>query len=332
MTWRGVPWAVGPDVPQARTLAYYAGRGDEGVGAPGDCAVVAADVPDDTLTVRPGVVGMLARYAGGAGQAYVAQNTDEAPETVTVTPTGAGVTRRDLIAVIVEDPAFAGQPDPPDPALGPYVRTVVYEGVPVGTEKLADVDADQAGLALALVTLPPSTSTVLPEHLTDLRRLPAARSARETRLLTLPDVADVNLVSGAYVRFPTDAGWDVDVPWWAVRAILEVTVTGTKVSNDSDPAGSWDGRARARLGTLTPEDETWLWPPAPPADTTIPYSFVVGGTVDVPAAMRGTTQTLEVQAYRVENTGNVQLARGRGTSVLASVTFLEDVSIDTFEA
>lgn len=339
MTWQGVPWALGawtvngvsgtPQTPAeaARVVAYQALGGGEGPAAAGDCAVVPLDVPGGAVNIRPGTVGILNRFPGGSGQAYVARNVGS--DQVNITATGSGGGRTDLIAVIIEDPQYAGQPTPADGATGPYVRTAVYEGVGANVTKLSDVDANQSGYALARVTLPASTGTVQASHITDLRSLPNPRTRQETKILNIGNQADVVEQAGAYERFPQQAGWTVRVPSWAVRVHLELYVSGIRVKNDADAAGDWKGKARAKLGSVV-TDDVELNPTPPDANKTDTFTYMAAGDLPVPGAIRGTDQTLEAQAFKVSSSSGVTVSQGWGTTVVAKATFHEDASTDSF--
>lgn len=334
MTWQGVPWAIGTHVggtPQtpaeaARALAYHAFDGAEGPAAAGDCRVLALAVPGPSVRIMPGTVAILNRFPGGAGQAYLVRQPEE--EVVPITATGAGGGRTDLVAVVVEDPQYAGQPTPPDAANGPYVRTVVYEGVAADTTRLDQVDADQSGYALARVTLPVSTGTVQTAHITDLRSLAKPKTQQVTKLLSIGAQADVLNTAAAYERFP-EASWAIPVPSWAVKAHLELYVAGVRVSNDATEGGNWTGKGRLKLGSVVTQDVE-LNPTPPAANQKDTFTYVAAGEFAIPAGMRGTTQTLEPQAHRTGSTSGVTVAQGWGTTVVAKVTFYEDVSLDSF--
>jgi hypothetical protein len=335
MTFQGVPWAIGlhaggqPKVPveAGRGLAYLALGGNEGPVAAGDCAVVPLSTPAGGVIIRAGGLGILNRFPGGTGQAYYARN--DADHQVTIGPT-SGAGRTDLVAVIVEDPQYAGQPAPADAANGPYVRVVVYTGVAGTVTRLSEVAPNQSGYALARVTLPAATSAVQASHITDLRSIPNPKTFPITKILNLPDGADTVLTSASYTRFPVGASWAIPVPKWAVKANLELYASGVRVGNDATATGNWTGRARLKLGTLVTAD-TELNPAPPDANRLDTFSYMAAaGDLTVPAAIRGTTQTLEAQALRLVTGSGVTVAEGYGTTIVAKVTFYEDVSTDAF--
>lgn len=334
MTWDGVPLAIGGGaVTQAETfrlVGYLAAR-TEGVVTTGDCAVLPLAVPAAAVQVMPGGVAVLNRAADpvdGGQQMYVCRNPEA--ETVALTPTSSGAGRTDLVAVVVRDPQYPGQPLPASIPDGPYVKTVVYEGVDVGTTTLADVDPDQAGYALALVTRPASTGTVLASHITDLRTIPNARVGGVTRIINLPNQSDAVLSGTAWRNFPAAASWTVNVPAWAVKVHLELYAAGVRVTNDNTAAGQWTGRARVILGDVVGV-ATELNPgiPSARADT---FSYLTGGEYDVPKAMRGKPAVLRSQATRDTSASSVRVAEGFGTTIICKATFYEAASADYWEA
>lgn len=335
----GIPWAIGawqvgevsgnPETPAetARAIAYQALAGAEGPAAPGDMAVRALDVPAASVLVRKGTVGSLNRFPGGAGQAYLSIN--DADEIVPVPDTTGAGGRTDLVALVVEDPTYPDQPLPPDGTLGPYERFVVYEGVDANTRHLSQVDAGQSGYALARITRGAGQSTVQPGDITDLRKLANPKTRQETKLLNIGNQADVANTNAAYERFPQQAGWDIDVPSWAVRVHLELYVSGVRVKNDGDAAGDWKGKGRVKLGSVVSQDVE-LNPTPPDANRTDTFTYIAAIDAAVPAAMRGGTSTLEAQARRDVSSSGVSVNQGWGTTVVAKATFYEDASTDAF--
>lgn len=332
--WQGVPWAIGthpggsPQTPAeaARALAAEALGGKEGPAGPGDLAVVAFGVPGGGVTVRKGTVGILNRFPGGYGQAYVARNVSD--DNVSITGTGAGAGRTDLIAVVVEDPQYPGQPTPEDAAFGPYVRTKVYTDVAANVKTLADVDPNQSGIALARVTLPPSTWAVQTSHIKDLRALPNPRSTTIKRSLNVGDKNSFDTVNFAgFERFPQAASWTITVPLWATEVQLDLRVVNARVTNDGTNAGHFRGKARVKLGPLV-SDEVILDPDIPDANRGNRVGYSVSGEVPVTQALRGTDLLLEAQAQLISSGSGVVVREGAGTSVHVEIRFIEAPNTD----
>lgn len=344
MTWQSVPWAVGGGalvpVEAGRLLAYYAIGGLEGEGpaGPGDCAVLQTAAASGQVRIMPGAVGCLNRMADpltGGQQAYLARQPET--ELVTVPATG-GSARTDVVAVVIEDPQYAGQAPPTDIQVGPYVKTVLYTNVSATARNLADVDPGQAGYALARITRPANTTTVTQAHITDLRAIPNPRTRQVTKMTNLPDGSNQNLTSVTMVTFPSSAAFNVEVPRWAVKAHLELYVSGARILNtktsdpdsDADDNGNFVAHARCKLGAIiTPTVE--VNPATPTHSRGDTFTYAVAGEVAVPAAMRGTTQTLEAQALRSSFTAGIEVRSGWGTTVIAKVTFFEEAATDAWE-
>lgn len=349
MTWQGVAWAIGGGalvpVETARLLAYLAigGMEGEGVVGPGDCAVLPQVAPNASVRIMPGAIGVLNRMADpltGGQQAYLCRQpyTQDNPwEDVPIVPTG-GSSRTDIVAVIVEDPQYAGQSAPAEIQNGPYVKTVVYSGVSSGVTTLAQIDPGQAGYALARITLPAGTSQVTAAHITDLRQIPNPRTRQETKLLNCPSGTNQLLTSVSGTTFPSQASWNVAVPKWAVRAHLELYVAGVKIRNtkardpdsDADDTGNWLGSARLAVGSIT-TDPTEVNPNVPQAQQGDTFTWISAGEVAVPKALRGTTQQMHPVALRGAFSAGIEVRAEWGTTVIAKVTWFEDIASDAWE-
>ena len=329
MTLQGVPWAIGGGalipVEALRLVGFVAAGGREGVIGPGSLQVLPLNVPGAGVRVMPGSAAVLNRNSGGGQQAYLVRNPDEA--TVTVPATGSGSGRTDLVAVVVEDPQYTDQPSPTASggtvANGPYTRIRVYQSVAGTPSKLSDVDPAATGYALARYTLGASDGTIEAADIVDLREVPRAQVGGLSRILTVPNgAASETLTSTAYVTFPAGATWQVPVPAWAIRATLELDAL-LKVSDDATEGGNVRGHVKLTLGTVeTPAadyDES-----TPGANKTNTFPVMAGGDVTIPAAMRGTTQTLKMQAHlSVAATGGMTVRSSAGTVVRARVTYYE---------
>lgn len=340
MTWQGVPWFIGggaqhpPEV--ARLLAHIASGGAEGVIGAGDLQVRALNVPGAGIRVMPGAGVLQSKFAGAGQQAYLVRNPDE--DVVMVAATGSSGGRTDLVAVIVEDPQYAGQPVPASIEDGPYVRTRVYTNVSAvvktmtSEQAMALVAPGQTGYALAAYTLGDSDGTIEQADIVDLRGKPTPRTQVHTRMLNLPGAA-VNTVLGfaAMATFPAEAHWDIPVPTWAVKVALELQASGIEVTEDGTLGGDWQGTARVALGALVTEESEVRPSPPKQAGNTDTFGYLCAGEVKVPVAMRGTTQTLAAQAMRVASSGGVTVRSTWGTTVVVRVTFTEDVDSTFWE-
>lgn len=235
----------------ARRLVYASTNGAEGVGGVNDLKVLPLAVPGQGVSVAVGSALIRSRYVGGETQTYM--GTVYQQETVSVTPTGSGSGRSDLIVMRIEDPFAAGSPyNPPleaDIPLAPYVYIRVISGVPANTTKLQSVagHANDTGIALARIDYPASTGTVTAGMIVDLRKV--AQPRRSEVVYARPRIAsdDTNqrfltgLTSNGGEVFPGGAGspneFRVFVPEWATRMVIDAR--WMTVTYKNNPFGSF---------------------------------------------------------------------------------------------
>lgn len=322
MTLEGVPWMVGSGAQHSaevgRLLAYAAVGGAEGVVGPGDFKVTASDTPDGNVNIAAGGLAVLNAFPDGGQQAYLLRNSDTI--TQAMTPQGAGGTRYDLVCILVEDPQYAGQPNPPDVADGPYVRVAVYEDVSSTTKALSEVDPGQSGYALARVAFSASDGTVTNAEITDLRQLVQPRRKEVTRIIS---PVGTTALPGSLGTTPVGASWNIDVPEWATRVILEGLWASVQMVDTSSGAGNALGGCRVQLGTLN--TQTTLWQADANASNK-PVTQVMAAAEDlaVPDAMRGSTQSLTAQMSKTGGSGMTAQCT-QYTTATVKATFYEDV-------
>lgn len=317
----GVPWFIGgddaehgPDV--ARMLAYLAANGQEGVVAPGDLKVSQLDVPGGGVKIAAGGASILNRLA--SQQAYTVRNPNADTDSVKVAATGSGATRADLVAVIVDNPNVDGNAQTPDdPVHGPYCRFDIIPNVPAGTRRLQDVPGQEgtSGFALSRIDMPKSSGTVTNALITDLRKMGNPK-VQPQKVIGPAATAGSKLLGTAYSFWP-DNSYQVDVPDWATHMIAEVRFVGGQTT------GRTIGQLRLVLGSgsdLYPFGEyTYNYPdPGQQARPTI----WAADELKLPAAVRGTTQTLRMQGNRsAASAGNLFTADA--TQYIADVQFVQ---------
>lgn len=313
MSWDSVPWFIGggaqhsPEV--ARLLAYASTSGAEGIVEPGDLKVSALSVPGGAVNIAPGAALIRNRATGGNQQTYVARNPVQ--DSVQIAATG-GAKRSDLIVAQIEDPFMAGEPwqDPADPTVGPYVFTRVIPNVPAGTTRLQDVPAygGRSAVVLARVDVPASTGTITAAMITDLRRMALPREHREVYMSGT--VGDHIAKSGAWTDWNVYSP-QVFIPEWATRLDLLTTLSGVLI---------WevlvDGGVRNGVGTLLGAEQT-VDVDNPTGPTRHSLTLLAG--LAIPAAMRGTYQTIGMQARFGRGTMNMT----NGSQVVHDVQFSE---------
>lgn len=316
MTWEGVPWMVDGGVHSAevgRLLAYAATGGGEGVVATGDCKVVASNIPDGNVHIRSGGIVALNRYPGGGQQTYIIRNVGD--EVKALDPQGSSGVRYDLVAMIVEDPQYPGQPVPASEEDGPYVRTAIYKNVGPNLKTLAEVDADQTGVVLARVKFDASDGTITNADITDLRRLAMPKSSRKAYPQVVPN--NVNLTSAAFITWPNVVE-TVEIPAWAMQATVIIHLSSV-VKFDPEVVGEFRVRLGATTGTVQGYDID--------GNGGLSYgqrqSFSIMATFDV-STLKGTSQPISLEARRSALTG--YLSTWTGASMIIDVSF-EEVAV-----
>lgn len=322
MSWEGVPWFVdggehGPEV--ARVLAYCAMGGFEGVVGVDDCKVAASAIPDGNVHIAPGAIAALNQFPGGDSQGYILRNVGD--EVKALAAQGSSGVRYDLVAAIVQDPQYVGQPAPVSVPNGPYVVTAVYQDVGPNVTTLAEVDADQTGLALALVKFDASDGTVTTSDITDLRRTLYARSKTVTRMASVT-AGVVAMSTGGVAVFPTTATWTVEVPAWANKVQLSAVVSGVSALDDGVDGGTATGVVQVELDTIVTDTANWKANATGPGKETTVTLQAAEDNLDVPIGIRGKKVTLRVQAVKSGGAG-MTMRQSDGTTAVVTATFME---------
>lgn len=322
--WEKTPWMIGGvlrNVPHsagiARLLSYAAFAGEEGIVGSLDLEVAAQAVPTGSVRVFPGACSILNRASGGQYEAYAGRLP--AADTVTIAPTG-GSARTDLIIARVENPFIAGEPYAVpsqadiDAGVAEFIKTVVISGVPAGTRSAREVGGGAySAIALARVAVPASTATITQAMITDLRQMTNVRTDRGISIL-IPTGAD-NLSSAAFIRWPDVAQQPVDVPPWATDVLVRAIISGATVA-----AGQFVGQMHADLGNgaATSADTAINTQTATGTDR---ITLIAGGTMKVPVALRGTTQTVKMMTKK---TSGVNIGADGHTMVSLEVEFTQN--------
>lgn len=228
MTFDNTPWAIGGGAEHkteiARTLAYAATGGSEGIIGPGDLKVVASATPNGQLRVLAGGVAILSRYAGGGQQTYIARNPTE--QIVAPTATGSTGGRSDLIVARVKDPQYEGD-IPANPVTHQYVYADIIPNVPATTTRAADLNLGYPAVELARVDIPASTGSYTNAHVVDLRKLVLPRRQGDTFMSQPRGGTDTqDLVTNDWFDFPNNWAPEVTIPPWATGCELITTISG----------------------------------------------------------------------------------------------------------
>ncbi len=277
-------------------------RGRQGIAEAGDLKVRPLQTPGPGVRVGDGsaLIHGVRPWQG----AYTQSNIGDA--LVDVPPTGP-FARTDLLILRVEDPEYEGERDPRRDDIG-YFHLV--QGVDQDTTALREMTA----IPLARITLPRNTAAVTADMITDLRRVANPRTERTLRTVHPRDTEKVPARHGQWANWPREATWDVDIPAWATKATLVITLSGLRAE-----AGSVYAELRTRLGehnappTVVDDDGT----------TTRRSTVMLADTLTLPAAYRGTRQRLAVQINQTDKYGDGDLSVAQGTTVTADIQFTE---------
>jgi hypothetical protein len=332
--WDSVPWAIGGQAQNsesvARTLAYLAMNGHEGVVSPGDLKVTAMTVPGSSVNVAAGVAGVLSKTQ--AKQAYIGRNPTV--DVRGIASTGSGGGRSDMVIARILDPNVDGAVTGMqfDPALGPFVITDVIPNVPQGATKLAQTSgAGMTAIELARIDVPANTQTITQGMITDLRTLANPQSATSNYAGTL-NGQTVTLDVNVWRAFPPGPVSGIYVPPWATHAAIRMETTLQYISGDGY------SNFQAFMGLNNPDgspvqDGTTLW-----GDQTIdttkttggdgyrqPLVMPTSGLWPIPAALRGKTVSITGRV-RARAASGGKIASPSSDYYNAEITFTERLS------
>ncbi|MGW3118553.1 hypothetical protein ACWDBW_15685 [Streptomyces sp. NPDC001107] len=277
-------------------------RGRQGIAEAGDLKVRPLEAPGPGVRVGDGsaLIHGVRPWQG----AYTQSNIGDA--VVDVPPTGP-FARTDLLVLRVEDPEYEGERDPRTEDIG-------YFHLVQGVDQDANLLCGMTAIPLARITLPRHTATVTADMITDLRRLANPRTERTLHTVHPEDNEKVAAPHGRWANWPKEAAWQVDIPSWATKATIVVTLSGLRAE-----AGNIYAELRTRLGehnsvaTVVDDDGT----------TTRRSSVTLADTLTLPPAYRGTRQHLGVQINQIDKYGDGDLTVAKGTTVTADIAFTE---------
>lgn len=233
--------------PELMRLIPFALSGDaEGIITPGDLKVSALDVPADRVRMAPGSAILQNRHVANAQESYLVRAPNWSY--IDVPETGSASGRTDLIGVRVQDPQYEGWPDPPSEEAArnwQYVVPFRIPNVDPAIRHFDELNLGYAAYACALVTLPPSTGTVLDSYITPLRELALPHSDRFLDAQQYSGNGNIDTTSaGGFVDWPGYAP-DVRVPRWATDFRMVTTL-----GNVRQFAQATSGRIMALLGDI----------------------------------------------------------------------------------
>lgn len=325
MTFDKAAWAIdGPltKASLARTEAYAALGGAEGIVSSGDLKVLPLATPGAGIRIAAGAGVVLNRYQGTAvNQSYVVTNEGEHVISGAEMPTSSPSTQLFVVGVVVGDPDFnqSGHPFMPttipegDESTFTYVRPKIIPASVFGT--LSGVGSQNwPFLPLAVLTVPASTTTITSSMILDIRTLAQPRSwlAQGHSVAAAQTLAPA---VGTWTQFGPDV-LTVKVPTWAAKAKVMGFVEGARLE-------------KAGLGGIQPYIKSTALVAAStnisesaPNTAGARRTYNVGGEIDV-TSVRGSTLTFALRGT-INNSGSSGfLKTDTYSSVMLSVYFEE---------
>jgi hypothetical protein len=293
-----------------RLMLQSATLGSQGVVGHLDCQVTQTGTPSAGIIIGSGAVVILGQEASFQGS-YYGYNTGN-DTTLTIAATGASP-RSDMIIVRAEDPTWSGSPWG-NPASGQIVFPRVLSGVSSGA---TSVPGGNSAIALARIDIPATTSAITNAMIHDLRTVcnPQQLMIMEAQNGSTP--AHASTAGTTNVQWPTGAVWSVAIPVWATTFVFSWTVSEVLYNNDGN------GFVRGNVWPIFGSSVTSPTLTTPQTQVSIPaasgpwrHTFSGGGTVSIPASLRGTTQTLQfVQVADGTNTATLNYGEGASTTL-----------------
>lgn len=326
MTLKNAAWAIDGallNAALARTEAYAATSGAEGIVTATDLKVEPLSTPGQGLRINNGAGLVLNRYQGSLiNQTYTVVNVGTHTVGSSLMPASNPAQQTYIVAIAVGDPEFsqAGHPfmTGSDPAPGEedtfeYVRPVVVLESTFNSR-------NYPAIALARLTIPANTTTITSDMITDLRKLANPRTQLAMAHVNTGLAAGVNdyLDSNAmtWERWPNIGVLTTQIPSWATKAkvfgFIEGAVLDANASLSASIRGVIEGTALATGNTEV-------------ADTTTAAErrqYNIAGIMDV-TSVAGQTKTFSVQAVPINAGSRSKLRAVGSTSVFLQVYFEE---------
>ncbi|KPI15655.1 hypothetical protein OK074_2100 [Actinobacteria bacterium OK074] len=289
-----------------RMMVRDLARGSQGVTEGDDLKVRQLATPGAGVRVVDGSAVILGATSGQG--AYTQYNVGDA--TVPLASTGASA-RSDLVCLRVEDPEYEGTRDPGTDEIG-YFHVVSNVSATATT-----VPSGMTAVPLARVDLPANTAVVTDAMIADVREI--ANPRRDRRLYTAfpPVLSTLPYSDDKWHVWPTAAKWSVPVPSWATGAKLTTTFAGLGLTRANVYAKMQNVLGGTLVGQSTAIDDDQ-------GSGNRRNTVVLADGFAIPAAMRGTSQTLYVQTYMAKSESG-DLVVDLATSLIADIEFTEGV-------
>ncbi|GGL03381.1 hypothetical protein [Streptomyces flaveus] len=288
-----------------RMMVRDLARGSQGVTEGDDLKVKQLSTPGAGVRVVDGSA--VIRGATWGQGSYTQYNVGDA--TVPIAPTGAGA-RSDLVCLRVEDPEYEGTRNPETAEIG-YFHVVSNVSATTTT-----VPSGMTAVPLARLDIPANTSVITDSMIKDVRQIANPRRDRKLYTSFPGSLSTLTYSDNKWHKWPTAAKWTIPVPTWATGAKLVTTFAGLRMTR-ADVYARMQNAFGTVLGQDTVIDDDQ-------GSQTRRNTIVLADNLTIPAAMRGTSQTLYVQTYMSKiETGDLSV--DGSTSLVADVEFTEGV-------
>lgn len=324
MTLNKAAWAIdGPTINAAlaRTEAYAANSGSEGLVQGPDLKVLPLAVAGQGVRIDTGAALILNRYQGLApDQMYTVTNPTMHTVPSSLMPSANAAAKNYIVAVVIGDPEFSPSGHPFMPSQFPTGQASTFEYVrAMVIEETAFNSRTYPALALARLAIPANTTTITDSMITDLRKLARPRSWMAQGIVAATGAADpLNQVAPTTARFPNVNVITVTIPTWATRVKIMGFVEGLRL----DKAGAGSLRpftsVPAMVGAWTNIDE---YIPAKQKDR---RTYNLAGNIAIPSTARGTSVAFAVAGCVGGAASANFLTTDTNTSVALSLFFEEE--------
>lgn len=321
MGWDGIPMMVEGGAKHSaalmRKMVYAAVGGNDGIIGGTDLEVRELAVPGTKIRVFPGLATIRNKANGATNELYLGSMFSE--DQVDIVATTASGARSDMICARVENPYVSGEPwpDPSNPAVGPYIKTVVVSNV-ASNAVVPPLSAGNALLPLARIDIPASTGTILQSYITDLRYMSNVLQQSTKLLLPVPGQHTMPITQNTYITWPSPPmnTQTVRIPAWATKVIIDGTVCVVNCG-----PGNAMGDIRAGIGTLRTGAMRYDY--ATPTGQADRQNLKFGGSLAIPASYRGTTQTFlsEARSFTAASGASAPIYAEVYSTVIADITF-----------
>lgn len=321
----------------ARSFAYMATGGKQGIAQVGDLKVTAQSTPTGSVRVAPGVAAIQSKYAGASGQMYVGRNISTT--NVTIQPTTSSGIRTDLVVLRIQDTAFEGSA-PSDPTNYNYVRLEVIQGVNNAILSTDELNLTYPAIALAKIRIPASTSAITSAMITDLRKVanPRQETVVINKALIGAEDTGYDLKLTGRQAYPDGEWWpnkggptntglfEVDVPSWATQMEIRAEWLSVRMAQRSGWGMVWVTYG-PDAGSETPSYFTqgFGWDGAENANI-YRTNFIAIDTKAVPASFRGKPMKFTLRGTRFDPAGGTQngaVSMDSTSGIAVSFRFLE---------